>query len=142
LSDLHPDARGYAICCEPRSGSVYLCQLLASTGVLGNPTEYFNADTLRARGVADYPADKEGQLAQIPRLGATPNGVYGVKVFSRDADAGKEVRWAERLPRLSTCSARRSRTCGRARPGNGRPIARPRASRATTSSSSAASWWR
>ena len=93
--------RGYAICTEPRSGSIYLCQLLASTGVLGIPTEYFNVDTLRARGHPDYPADPESQLAQIPRLGATPNGVYGVKLFSNHFDHARETRWAERLPRLS-----------------------------------------
>jgi len=95
------DLRGYAICTEPRSGSVYLCQLLASTGVLGEPTEYFNAATLRARGHTDYPDDPEGQLAQISRLGATPNGVYGVKLFSNHFDYARETRWAERLPRLS-----------------------------------------
>ena len=39
--------RGYAICTEPRSGSVFLCRLLRSTGVLGKPTEYFNADAVR-----------------------------------------------------------------------------------------------
>lgn len=95
------DLRGYAICAEPRSGSIYLCQLLASTGVLGVPTEYFNVDTLRGRGHPDYPSDPEGQLAQITRLGATPNGVYGVKVFSKHFDYARETRWAERLPRLS-----------------------------------------
>jgi LPS sulfotransferase NodH len=40
-------------------------------------------------------------LAQIPRLGATPNGIYGVKLFSNHFDYARETRWAERLPRLS-----------------------------------------
>ncbi|MGP8122502.1 MAG: Stf0 family sulfotransferase [Xanthobacteraceae bacterium] len=34
--------RGYAICTMPRSGSNFLCQLLASSGCLGRPLEYFN----------------------------------------------------------------------------------------------------
>lgn len=93
--------RGYAICTEPRSGSVYLCQLLASTGVLGAPSEYFNVDTQRGRGHRDYPDDPESQLAEIPRLGATPNGVYGLKLFSNHFDYARETRWAERLPGLS-----------------------------------------
>jgi trehalose 2-sulfotransferase len=93
--------RGYVICTEPRSGSNYLCQLLASTRVLGAPVEYFNIQALRGRGHLDYPDDPESQLAQIPRLGATPNGIYGVKVFSNQFDYARETRWAERLPRLS-----------------------------------------
>jgi LPS sulfotransferase NodH len=93
--------RGYAICTEPRSGSILLCQLLASTGLLGNPTEYFDEVVVKRRGVTDYPSDPEAQLVMIPRLGATPNGVYGLKVFSRHFDATRHTRWPERLPRLS-----------------------------------------
>ena len=33
--------RGYAICGERRSGSLFLCNILTSTGVLGNPSEFF-----------------------------------------------------------------------------------------------------
>jgi LPS sulfotransferase NodH len=96
-----PAARGYAICTEPRSGSIFLCQLLASTGVMGDPTEYFDDAVLKRRGVTDYPSDPEAQLAAIPRLGSTPNGVYGLKLFSRHFDAVRHTRWAERLPGLS-----------------------------------------
>ncbi|HLK25803.1 MAG TPA: Stf0 family sulfotransferase [Caulobacteraceae bacterium] len=95
-----PEARGYAICTEPRSGSVFLCQLLASTGVLGAPTEFFDPLFVQ-RAVPDYPADPEAQLLEIPRLGSTPNGVYGLKVFARHFDAVRHTRWVERLPRLS-----------------------------------------
>ena len=96
-----PALRGYVICTQPRSGSIYLCQLLASTGVLGAPTEYFNAETMRQRGHANYPTDPEAQLAAITRLGATPNGVYGLKIFSHQFEAVIATRWAERLPALS-----------------------------------------
>jgi trehalose 2-sulfotransferase len=96
-----PDPRGYAVCTERRSGSIFLCQLLASTGVLGAPTDFFDDVVVKQRGVADYPSDPEAQLAAIPRLGSTPNGVYGLKLFSRHFDAVRHTRWAERLPRLS-----------------------------------------
>jgi LPS sulfotransferase NodH len=107
--------RGYAICTERRSGSVFLCLILRSTGVLGDPTEYFDANTLRhGRGVSDYPLDPEGQLAQIPRLGATPNGVYGFKIFSHQFDEVKSTRWAERLPSLSFVHLERQDLLGQA----------------------------
>src|SRR5277367_1440273 len=94
--------RGYAICAEPRSGSSYLTWILRSTGVLGMPREYFNAESLAGRPeFADYPADADGQIAEIVSRGATPNGIYGVKVFSRQFDKVKDSRWAERLPDLS-----------------------------------------
>ena len=93
--------RGYAICGERRSGSNFLCSLLASTGVLGVPTEYFTVEAMRIRGIADYPVDPEGQLQSILRLGATPNGIYGLKLHSVEFDAVKGTRWAERLPSLS-----------------------------------------
>jgi trehalose 2-sulfotransferase len=93
---------GYAICTEPRSGSAFLARLLASTGVLGRPAEYFNTSAIRvAQGIPDYPADPEAQLAEIPRLGASANGVYGVKVFSVHFDAVRATRWTQRLPALS-----------------------------------------
>jgi LPS sulfotransferase NodH len=94
--------RGYAICTERRSGSIFLCRLLRSTGVLGWPSEYFDANTIRnSRDLPDYPQDAEGQIAQIPHVGATPNGVYGLKLFSHQFDHTKSTRWTERLPGLS-----------------------------------------
>jgi len=72
--------RGYVVCATPRCGSNYLCQLLASTGVLGDPREYFNP-TGRRHYDDDpgYPDDPRGQLGRV-LAGATANGVWGVKV--------------------------------------------------------------
>jgi LPS sulfotransferase NodH len=107
--------RGYAICTEPRSGSAFLCRLLASTGVLGQPAEYFNPAAVRVRfGIEDYPVDPEAQLAAIPRLGATPNGVYGLKIFASHFDVVKETRWAQRLPGLSFIHLQRNDLLGQA----------------------------
>jgi trehalose 2-sulfotransferase len=36
-------SRACIVCSTQRSGSTYLCQLPASTGVAGNPQEYFEA---------------------------------------------------------------------------------------------------
>jgi LPS sulfotransferase NodH len=72
--------RGYVVCATPRSGSNYLCQLLASTGLLGTPREYFNAVGRRKYDDPAYPQDPHEQLSQVLSTGATSNGVWGVKL--------------------------------------------------------------
>jgi trehalose 2-sulfotransferase len=73
--------RGYMICATSRSGSTYLCELLASTGLLGNPREYFNTSGRRRRTDPAYPSDRTAQLDIIRTTGATSNGIYAVKVI-------------------------------------------------------------
>jgi LPS sulfotransferase NodH len=73
--------RGYTICTTPRTGSNFLCELLSSTGVLGRPREYFNGAGRRLHDDPTYPDDPAGQFRRILTMGATPNGVYGLKVF-------------------------------------------------------------
>ena len=92
--------KGYAICGEPRSGSNFLCQLLASTGRLGEPRDWFNAPGFREKGRADYPADREAQFRLVLSEGATANGVYGLKMFSERFDGLAGFDWAGRLPAL------------------------------------------
>lgn len=74
--------RGYMICSTARSGSTYFDKLLANTGVLGRPREYFNFP-VRRRQNPDYPSDPWLQLRIIRTMGATANGIYGVKAFPR-----------------------------------------------------------
>jgi LPS sulfotransferase NodH len=74
--------------------------LLASTGVLGKPAEYFCAEAMRD-SIPGYPADPEEQLSCISSVGATPNGIYGVKLHCVEFDQVQATRWAERLPDLS-----------------------------------------
>jgi len=72
--------RGYMVCAIPRSGSKYLDDLLVSTRVLGSPREFFNTDA-RRRHDPDYPAGCRRQTLRILTDGATPNGIYAVKIF-------------------------------------------------------------
>lgn len=103
--------RSYLVCSTQRSGSTYLCQLLASTGVAGCPEEFFEARAetglpphpgyflagLRRTGAGirddlrptDGPAysnlrtvhDWEAHLDRTFRLGTTENGVFGAKLM-------------------------------------------------------------
>jgi LPS sulfotransferase NodH len=61
-----PD-RAYVVCSTQRSGSTYLCNLLASTGVAGNPQEFFEA--MAETGV---PPQARFFLAGLPGSGADP----------------------------------------------------------------------
>jgi LPS sulfotransferase NodH len=93
--------RGYAICTQPRSGSNLLCQVLSSTDQLGYPLEYFNGPGRRALGLPDFPDAPELQIEAILRLGATPNGVYAVKLFASQFTAfSRRLRWMDLLPNL------------------------------------------
>jgi len=102
-------SRGYAICTQPRSGSNLLCQYLSSTNRLGHPLEYFNGSGRRALGMPDYPDDPHLQVQFIRTIGATPNGVYALKLFAYQLDLVSPVlRWTALLPNLKfVCLERR-----------------------------------
>jgi LPS sulfotransferase NodH len=96
-----PANRGYAICTSGRSGSNLLCQYLSSTGVLGYPLEYFNGSGRRRLGYPAYPDDPSQQTGWILTEGATPNGIYGLKIIPAQAELiEKSIRWTELLPNL------------------------------------------
>jgi LPS sulfotransferase NodH len=92
---LSPPHKGYVICSEHRSGSTFLCQLLRSTQVLGNSREYFRDPALALRIERD-PAELDALVEQA----STPNGVYGIKIFTYQFDVTMKSRWPERLPAL------------------------------------------
>lgn len=92
--------RGYVICTTQRSGSTLLCQLLASTGALGRPDEYFRTPDMRGAGFESYPTDPDQQLVEVLKRGAGPNGVYGLKIVPWQVRLAAQARWAERLPGL------------------------------------------
>jgi LPS sulfotransferase NodH len=100
--------RGYMICATPRSGSNYLCQLLASTGQLGNPLEYFNTRGRRKRTDPNYPKAPSAQIDIIRSVGATSNGIYGVKVLPLQyRRASRKVDLFDELPNLKLLRLRR-----------------------------------
>ena len=75
-SVIEPPRRSYIVCSTQRSGSTYLCRLLASTGVAGNPHEYFEA-----RAETGSPPHPSYFLAGLPRTGA------GIRDDLRPTDA-------------------------------------------------------
>lgn len=73
---MDPPDRAYIVASTQRSGSTYLCRLLASTGVAGVPQEYFEA-----RAETGLPPHPGYFLAGLPRTGA------GIRDDLRPTDA-------------------------------------------------------
>jgi trehalose 2-sulfotransferase len=101
----------YLVCSTQRSGSTYLCRLLAGTGVVGDPQEYFEGrpetglpphpgyfltglprtgvgvrDDRRPPDAPEYSDLKlvggwSAHLERTFRSGTTPNGVFGAKLM-------------------------------------------------------------
>jgi LPS sulfotransferase NodH len=106
--------KGFAICTSPRSGSNYLGEILAATGVLGRPLAYFNT-VGRRQETPDYPEDVHAQVQWILSKSATPNGIYGLKVFPEHlAHALKRVDLFTALPGLHFLQLRRRDRLGQA----------------------------
>jgi LPS sulfotransferase NodH len=128
LVDYRPD-RAYLVCSTQRSGSTYLCRLLASTGVAGNPQEFFEAmaetgvppqpgfflaglprtgvgvrDDQRPTEAPDYSDLRlvDGWRAHLERsfeLGSTSNGMFSTKLMWNQLP---ELQWhAAALPELA-----------------------------------------
>jgi len=111
----HPADRGYAICTSSRSGSTLLCQYLSSTGLLGHPLEYFNGAGRRMLGDPDFPDEPEKQIECVLTIGATANGIYGIKVFPTQFDlVAKSIPWTRMLPNLKFVLLKRRDLLGQA----------------------------
>jgi len=107
--------RGYVVCATPRCGSNFLCQLLASTGVLGDPREYFNPTGRRHYdGDPGYPDDPRAQLGRVLTTGRTGNGVYGVKIHPFQLGELGDVDPLAELPRLHVVRMQREDRLGQA----------------------------
>lgn len=110
-----PADRGYVVCATPRSGSTYFCELLASTGQLGKPQEYFNTVGRRKYTDPNYPKNPIVQMEIVRSMGATPNGIYGVKMmplhFRRARNRGDLF---HELPNLKFLRIRRRDLLGQA----------------------------
>jgi trehalose 2-sulfotransferase len=90
-----------AVACEERTGSEWLCQLMAATGKLGRPSEYFNGDWFR-KFIPDYPEDVAGEIHVAHRVGVSSNGVFSLKLHPRHFDkivhAGEDL--ADAVPNV------------------------------------------
>ncbi|MFT3731442.1 MAG: Stf0 family sulfotransferase [Hyphomicrobium sp.] len=107
--------RGYAVCTLPRSGSNFFCDILTTTGVLGNPREFFNTEARRMYDDPTYPEDRFAQIERILTMGATDNGVYAMKIFPGLHDLiAPTLRWTVELPNLSFVRFRREDVLGQA----------------------------
>ena len=71
----------YLICTTPRSGSTFLSEALASTGVAGRPEEYFQqmAETGLQRRPVDYLGDLAAQ--ELPPAFSAPDGDFRVELM-------------------------------------------------------------
>ena len=110
-----PADRGYMILATPRSGSNYLCQLLASTGKLGNPLEFLNMAGGERYADPDRSPKPRRQLGVIRSTGATINGIYAVKLLpSNYLFARRKVDLFRDLPNLRIVRLQRRDLLGQA----------------------------
>ena len=69
--------------------------------MLGRPLEYFNGPGRRHFEDPTYPDDPELQVRRILSDGATPNGIYSLKLFPFQLDAVQDhIQWTRLLPEL------------------------------------------
>ncbi len=91
----HPAKQGYLLCTEHRSGSTLLCELLQSTGQLGNPDEYLKDHKFC------FDLERDPALFRsVLESATTDNGIYGIKVFGQQFDVSAKARWIDQLPNL------------------------------------------
>ncbi|CUR55214.1 conserved hypothetical protein [metagenome] len=79
---------GYILCATPRTGSTFLCSLLASTGVLGRPESYFRepdevtwAASFGLPTVGRRVQDYQSFVQAVRCAATTENGVFGARVM-------------------------------------------------------------
>jgi LPS sulfotransferase NodH len=73
-------SRLYLLCTTSRTGSTHLCRLLAATGRLGSPEEFFNEPQMsQAMRHHNIPTERD-YVTHIFNATSTPNGVCGIKL--------------------------------------------------------------
>ena len=92
----------FAIVCTGRSGSTYLCDLLANTGLCGNPTEHLREPLLYC--INHDLIDLEKVIVTMILHHSSPNKVFGTKLISRfvlqllaDSPGLKKNQWLSRI---------------------------------------------
>lgn len=79
-------AKSYLVCTTERSGSTHFCDLLRSTGKLGQPHEYFSAWMMQRLGRPHRFGTVTEHAELVRTLGCTANGIHGAKVFRYTMD--------------------------------------------------------
>ena len=77
--DFPGQPQSYLIATTPRCGSHYLGHLLAATGMLGSPLEYFSKGRLRDWQEKLATAHRPDLFRQLLRRRTSPSGWFGVK---------------------------------------------------------------
>ncbi|WP_325598976.1 Stf0 family sulfotransferase [Nocardioides sp.] len=79
---------GYILCATPRTGSTFLCSLLASTGVLGRPESYFRepdevawATRFGLETAGNQVRSYEAFVDSVRDAATTENGVLGARIM-------------------------------------------------------------
>lgn len=113
----HSARISYILCTTQRSGSTYLCDLIAHTDVLGRPREYFVEDWLKRIASRPYLELPQGEevgfvqyLERVIEKTTSPNGVFGLKILQphlldmlrrlREYDAYRTMEDADILARV------------------------------------------
>ena len=79
--------RTYMLASLPRAGSTHFSHVLWKTGCLGAPLEYLNFEPGGPYGFAAQSPEMQQQLwRSVLRRRCSPNGVFGLKVFSMQMD--------------------------------------------------------
>lgn len=84
---------GYLICGEPRSGTTFLKLAIEGTGVLGRPYEHLR------RPIESRQVERGGPaFTEMLSRASTPNGIYGIKLFSYQMDLVRNGTFIDWLP--------------------------------------------
>lgn len=77
--------RCIVFCSTPRSGSTFICNTLASTGIIPKPDEWLHRDRMlerrQAYGLQGTEVDDYTLVREIVRREATPHGFFSIKIM-------------------------------------------------------------
>ena len=127
--------QSYTIWFTQRTGSTLLCKAIESTGIAGNPREWFNCppDLLSTFRKADHAELQE----YLWKLGTTPNGVFGINHSFYEPHFSQLIETLRKLPACPADATQRTQVWENIFP-NHRHIFMTRRNKIRL----AVSWWR
>lgn len=131
---IKPNA-SYTILFSQRTGSTLLCNAIESSGIAGNPREYFNCppDLL-----STFHQDSYSELQEyLWKLGSTPNGVFGINHSFHEPHFSQLIETLRKFPASNSSETNRTKIWGQVFP-NHRYIFMTRRNKIRL----AVSWWR